>query len=79
MKKPPTGLPTLKVLFVTDFHVDPEYTTGAKVDCGDPLCCRTADHKSAKKGGKVAPKWGWLLLVLAFVIDCNEQTLKKNI
>lgn len=32
--------PTLKVLHISDTHFDKDYTQGAKVDCGEPLCCR---------------------------------------
>lgn len=39
--KPPKPLsPKLRVLHLTDIHLDFQYTEGAQVDCGEPLCCR---------------------------------------
>ena len=55
MERPPPNSPSLRVLFLTDIHMDPDYATGAKVDCGDPLCCRSVDGGPVPKG---APKWG---------------------
>lgn len=31
---------TIKVLQITDLHWDPNYTMGARTDCGEPDCCR---------------------------------------
>ncbi|KAA0176366.1 hypothetical protein FNF27_02062 [Cafeteria roenbergensis] len=31
---------TIKVMQITDLHWDPNYTMGARTDCGEPDCCR---------------------------------------
>jgi len=50
------GIKTIKVLQLTDIHVDPDYTIGAMVDCENELCC----HKKNGKGppGKRAGYYG---------------------
>ena len=40
--------PTLRVLHLTDIHLDLQYAKGAKVDCGEPLCCR--DYQTDLQG-----------------------------
>ncbi|XP_060565610.1 sphingomyelin phosphodiesterase-like [Ruditapes philippinarum] len=40
---PKPGSPRLRVLHLTDFHLDKDYTVGSNTDCGEPLCCRAAD------------------------------------
>ncbi|GAB6026449.1 hypothetical protein CHUAL_012647 [Chamberlinius hualienensis] len=47
----------LKVLHITDIHIDEEYVEGSIVDCGEPLCCREkkrgfgfAHHRAGKWG-----------------------------
>ncbi|KAH7929501.1 sphingomyelin phosphodiesterase [Leucogyrophana mollusca] len=38
--KQPSG-ERLKVLHVSDVHIDPRYATGAEANCSDYMCCRT--------------------------------------
>ncbi|KAK7478652.1 hypothetical protein BaRGS_00030115 [Batillaria attramentaria] len=42
---PKPGAPTLRVLHLTDIHLDSSYVPGSKADCGEPLCCRANDGK----------------------------------
>lgn len=35
-----SGNPTLKVLHLTDVHMDTQYTVGEEAQCGEPQCCR---------------------------------------
>ncbi|KAL4223137.1 Sphingomyelin phosphodiesterase [Mactra antiquata] len=44
---PKPGSPTLKVLHLTDYHMDKEYTQGSNAKCGEPLCCRADDGQPA--------------------------------
>ncbi|WVQ79165.1 hypothetical protein IAT38_001261 [Cryptococcus sp. DSM 104549] len=37
----PKGTNRVKVLHISDFHVDPRYATGSEADCANPMCCRT--------------------------------------
>lgn len=32
--------PKLRLLHLSDIHVDPKYTPGAEAKCSEPLCCR---------------------------------------
>ncbi len=34
------GSPTLRVLHLSDLHVDMEYKIGEEADCDEPQCCR---------------------------------------
>ena len=38
--RPLHGLPVLKVVQLSDVHVDLAYKPGGVKDCGEPLCCR---------------------------------------
>ncbi|GFS10952.1 sphingomyelin phosphodiesterase-like [Elysia marginata] len=42
--RPPTppqpSSPRLKVLHLTDIHLDLQYREGSRVDCDEPICCR---------------------------------------
>ena len=38
--RPQNGLPVLKVVQLSDVHVDLAYKPGGVKDCGEPLCCR---------------------------------------
>ncbi|CAB3409702.1 unnamed protein product [Caenorhabditis bovis] len=42
-KAVPEGKPTLRVLHLTDLHVDMYYTPGLEVECDTPQCCRPQD------------------------------------
>ncbi|CAJ0583335.1 unnamed protein product, partial [Mesorhabditis spiculigera] len=37
---PKPGMPTLKVLHLSDIHLDMYYTPGLEADCPEPQCCR---------------------------------------
>lgn len=54
---PPDGMPTLKILHLSDTHFDPEYKAGSNADCGEPLCCR-ASSGSVKSPDKRAGLFG---------------------
>ncbi|XP_053639438.1 sphingomyelin phosphodiesterase isoform X2 [Cherax quadricarinatus] len=54
---PMEGMPTLKVLHLSDTHFDPEYRAGSNADCGEPLCCR-ASSGPVKSLDKRAGLWG---------------------
>lgn len=47
---------TLRILHLSDLHIDPYYEYGANADCGEPLCCRSTSAKSVHK--KTAGYWG---------------------
>ena len=34
---------TIRVLHMSDIHIDFEYQVGANTDCGKPVCCREGD------------------------------------
>ncbi|KAL8597001.1 hypothetical protein ACOMHN_050100 [Nucella lapillus] len=42
---PKPGSPKLRVLHLTDIHMDPRYTPGNNAACNEPLCCRADDGK----------------------------------
>lgn len=54
---PKPGSPTMRVLHLTDFHMDAEYKVGSNADCGEPLCCRVGDGPPAP-GKQGAGKYG---------------------
>lgn len=56
--KPPHAKLTIKVLHLSDVHIDLNYKPGSSVDCDDPLCCRAGS--TASKGGRTAGYWGSL-------------------
>jgi sphingomyelin phosphodiesterase len=37
---PPSGKPNLRVVHLSDFHIDPRYTIGTEANCSAFLCCR---------------------------------------
>ena len=39
------GSPTLRVLHLTDIHLDTMYSPGSQAVCKEPLCCRASDGK----------------------------------
>lgn len=57
IKPPKPGSPKLRILHLSDIHLDPLYKEGTNTDCGEPLCCR-ADNGPPKKGIRGAGKWG---------------------
>ncbi|KAL5256367.1 hypothetical protein ACHWQZ_G011559 [Mnemiopsis leidyi] len=54
--RPKDGLPTLKVVQLSDVHIDLQYRPGSEKDCDEPVCCR--EGKGA--GDKAAGFWGSL-------------------
>jgi sphingomyelin phosphodiesterase len=42
---------TLRVLHLSDLHIDPFYEYGADSNCDEPLCCRSTSAKSEAKAG----------------------------
>ncbi|KAH9950917.1 Metallo-dependent phosphatase-like protein [Amylocystis lapponica] len=50
----------LKVLHVSDLHIDPRYTNGAEADCSAYLCCRPGSFNSGSPNQTVlpAPRYG---------------------
>lgn len=62
------GRESLKIVSISDLHIDYEYTVGATNDCGRPLCCRTDSGKPVKPED-AAQKWG------DFKCDLNSITL----
>jgi len=35
--------PKLRILHITDLHIDYDYIPGSNSDCGEPICCRQGD------------------------------------
>eukprot|EP00331_Platyophrya_macrostoma_P015218 CAMPEP_0176467452 /NCGR_PEP_ID=MMETSP0127-20121128/38469_1 /TAXON_ID=938130 /ORGANISM="Platyophrya macrostoma, Strain WH" /LENGTH=281 /DNA_ID=CAMNT_0017860759 /DNA_START=388 /DNA_END=1230 /DNA_ORIENTATION=+ len=60
----PTGRETIKMLHISDVHVDFDYTPGMEADCGEPLCCEKM-HGPAKSMNSSAGIWGSL------IYDCD--------
>ncbi|KAH9178518.1 Metallo-dependent phosphatase [Lactarius sanguifluus] len=58
--KKPSG-ERLKVLHLSDFHIDPRYATGSEANCTSGLCCRANNHnaESLNKTLLQAPRYGW--------------------
>ena len=58
---PPSGK-RVRVLHVSDFHLDPRYTTGAESSCASGLCCRpNLTAANPPPGGGIeapAPRYG---------------------
>ncbi|XP_077489009.1 sphingomyelin phosphodiesterase-like [Amblyomma americanum] len=55
---PPEGAPTLRVLHISDTHVDPEYHEGSEADCNEPLCCHAGDVARSGGRSREAGHWG---------------------
>ena len=47
-------VPLIKILHLSDIHIDLEYTEGLNADCGAPLCCRPPNNTTRP----VAGYWG---------------------
>lgn len=50
----------LKILQLSDIHIDFEYEPGALAECNQPLCCRKSsnNHKSKNDNKSLAGFWG---------------------
>ncbi|CAD5118658.1 DgyrCDS7346 [Dimorphilus gyrociliatus] len=55
LKYPKPGLPTLRILQLSDIHVDFNYKVGGNAECNEPVCCKDIDGQPK---GKPAGKWG---------------------
>ncbi|CAJ0608843.1 unnamed protein product [Cylicocyclus nassatus] len=84
----PGGKPVLKVLHLTDIHLDMLYTPGLEAKCAEPQCCRPQqdpDEVSVAAGVKeAAGQWGtvgncdapyWLLTNMLAFIQKNHKDL----
>ncbi|KAI0003863.1 Metallo-dependent phosphatase [Russula compacta] len=51
----------LKVLHLSDFHIDPRYATGSEANCTSGLCCRANNFNTGSPNETVlpAPRYGW--------------------
>ncbi|PAV83136.1 hypothetical protein WR25_23951 [Diploscapter pachys] len=49
-----SGKPTLRVLHLTDLHLDMYYTPGLEADCDTPQCCRPQDTPNEVNAGNAA-------------------------
>ena len=43
IKQDPNPRPTVKIMHMSDIHLDFEYKVGANTYCGKPICCREED------------------------------------
>lgn len=43
---PKENAPKLKVLHISDTHIDPLYLEGSNAACNEPLCCRATDGQA---------------------------------
>ena len=51
----------VKVLHLSDFHIDPRYSAGSEANCTTGLCCRTNVHAAGANVGQIslpAPLYG---------------------
>lgn len=55
---PKPGSPTLRILHLSDIHLDIAYRSGADAECGEPLCCRAYDINPAPNTTRRAGQWG---------------------
>lgn len=44
----PNGKPILKVLHLSDIHIDDAYQVGLEADCSEMMCCRPANNTSVR-------------------------------
>ncbi|XP_065838310.1 sphingomyelin phosphodiesterase-like [Oscarella lobularis] len=65
---PKSNAPKLRILYLSDVHVDLNYTEELDPNCGEPLCCRPP-NKFVGKGG--AGKWG------DYSCDCPLATMES--
>ncbi|KDR69557.1 hypothetical protein GALMADRAFT_104017 [Galerina marginata CBS 339.88] len=55
---PPSGKQNLRVVHLSDFHIDPRYTIGAEAKCENALCCRPGVSSSTGQLLLPAPRFG---------------------
>uniref|UniRef100_A0A914DRP3 Sphingomyelin phosphodiesterase n=1 Tax=Acrobeloides nanus TaxID=290746 RepID=A0A914DRP3_9BILA len=86
LQPPSPGKPTLKILHVSDLHVDSQYVIGTEASCSEPSCCRRANntHDFISKINVPAGQWGteghcetpyWLLENMLQWISKNHTDL----
>lgn len=46
----------IRVLHLSDIHIDLQYTEGLNAECGEPLCCRPPNNHAPP--GRPAQHWG---------------------
>ena len=51
------GREPLKIVLMSDIHLDYDYTPGMSIDCGKPLCCRS-DSGFPQNANGGAGNWG---------------------
>ena len=49
-------VPVIRILHLSDIHIDLEYTEGLNAECGEPLCCRPPNNSTPP--GRLAGRWG---------------------
>lgn len=54
---PKPNMPILRVLHLSDVHLDPYYQEGYRADCGEPLCCRVSSGLPSNSRD-AAGRWG---------------------
>uniref|UniRef100_A0A914VBV9 Sphingomyelin phosphodiesterase n=1 Tax=Plectus sambesii TaxID=2011161 RepID=A0A914VBV9_9BILA len=86
-KQPAANAPTLKVLHLSDLHIDMQYKPGTEGDCSEPMCCRDPNdpnEKSSKDIKSPAGYWGhigncdapyWLFVSMMQNIAANHKDL----
>ena len=64
LQPPKPNSPTIRILQLSDIHIDFEYQPGALAECGQPLCCRNSstlknnDPFDKSDESKLAGYWG---------------------
>ena len=48
---------SVRVLHLTDIHIDLTYTVGSETDCGLPMCCGNTSAQAAS-ASTAAGQWG---------------------
>uniref|UniRef100_A0A0K0E8I4 Sphingomyelin phosphodiesterase n=1 Tax=Strongyloides stercoralis TaxID=6248 RepID=A0A0K0E8I4_STRER len=62
-QSPDPSKPKLKVLHISDIHIDSQYLPGSEAECGEPQCCRPLKDQNEivlKNINVPAPKWGYI-------------------
>lgn len=67
---------TLRILHVSDLHVDTMYITGGNSDCDTPLCCRSMDGANATNAASV---WGEYSCDLSPTMFSSWQSAVANL
>ena len=62
------GKKLIKMVLISDLHLEYDYTIGAKVKCDRPACCKS-DSGMANSTEEAAGKWG------GYYCDLKSETL----